>query len=290
MGFGLRRITAEDVPARLRSAKIQPAPLPFDPGRDCKRSMHCATIAVILILDACLAISCRTGKTTVPSTGMEFVPIPAGKFMMGCSPGDNQCDFDESPSHQVEIAKSFEMGKYEVTQAQWSKVMGSNPSKFKVDDRLPVESVSWDDVQAFIARLNALKDGYRYRLPTEAEWEYAARAGSTGPRYADLDAIAWYEHNSGNESFPGGQKQPNSLGLYDMIGNVWEWCSDWYGPGYYSSSPQKDPQGPASGVHRVLRGGSRLSFALRARASFRYLLLPDIRSTVAGLRLCRERY
>jgi formylglycine-generating enzyme required for sulfatase activity len=180
-----------------------------------------------------------------------FVNIPAGEFLMGSSNGDR----DERPAHRVRISRGFEMGKYEVTQAQWEAVMGSNSSHFK-GPNLPVENVSWDEVQDFIQRLNGLSQRYTFRLPTEAEWEYACRAGTTGDYAGSLDAMAWYGANSGNRTHPVGQKQPNAWGLYDMHGNVWEWCQDWYGSNYYEQSPGTDPQGPSSGSGRVVRGGS----------------------------------
>ena len=180
------------------------------------------------------------------------------------------------------------MGKYEVTQAQWKAVMGSNPSRFK-GDNLPVENVSWDDVQAFIRKLNQLT-GKRYRLPTEAEWEYAARGGnkSRGYKYAggnNIDEVAWYDGNSGERTHPVGKKRPNELGLYDMSGNVWEWCSDWYDEDYYGNSPQNNPQGPASGSSRVFRGGSWLNYAILCRSASRYYSTPDSRYGLIGFRL-----
>jgi formylglycine-generating enzyme required for sulfatase activity len=229
-------------------------------------------------------------KSAAKSYGIEFVSIPAGKFTMGCSAGDSQCSDNEKPRHEVTISRGFELGKYEVTQGQWVKVMGSNPSNFKGDDRLPVEQVSWNDAQAFIAKLNALNDGYRYRLPTEAEWEYAARAGTAGPNYGNLDAIAWYDSNSGSKTHAVGQKQANGYGLYDMLGNVWEWCSDWYGESYYGGSPAADPNGPSSGQFRVLRGGSWGGNSRFARVSVRAGGVPDVRGTRNGFRLCRERF
>ena len=222
------------------------------------------------------------------SIGMEFVTIPAGKFMMGWSPGDKSYNSDY-PRHEVTITKGFELGQYEVTQGQWVKVMGKNPSHFKGDDRLPVEKVNWNDAQAFIAKLNALDDSYRYRLPTEAEWEYAARGGTTGPYYGDLDVIAWYYSNSGGKTHPVGQKQPNEYGLYDMLGNVWEWCSDWYGKGYYSVSPAADPQGPSSGLRRVLRGGSWYFDSLYAHVSYRDTFFLTLRFSFNGFRVCRQK-
>ena len=220
---------------------------------------------------------------------LAFVTIPAGKFMMGCSPGDSGCDGDENPRHEVTISRSFELGKHEGTQAQWIRLMGNNPSSFSEDDRHPVANVSWNDALAFVAKLNTLNDGYRYRLPTEAEWEYAARGGTTGLCYGDLDAIGWYDANSAGRTHPVGQKQPNGFGLYDMLGNVWEWCSDWYGEGYYGSSPAADPRGPSTGQNRVLRGGSWLDFARLARVSVRLRYVPDLRLDLYGFRVCREK-
>jgi formylglycine-generating enzyme required for sulfatase activity len=187
-----------------------------------------------------------------------FIKIPAGEFDMGCSPDNGECDganANERPRHHVRISKGFEIGKYEVTQAMWESVMGSNPSHFEGADR-PVDKVGWEDTQKFLRRLNARNDGYRYRLPTEAEWEYAARAGSTTAHYGSLDRIAWYRGNSNRQTHPVGQKQPNAWGLYDVEGNVWEWVQDFYIEKYYSISPLVDPQGPALGLGRVIRGGS----------------------------------
>jgi len=180
----------------------------------------------------------------------------------------------------------FYIGKYEVTQKEWKAVMGSNPSNFKGDD-LPVEQVSWDDCQDFIKKLNA-KTGKKYRLPTEAEWEYAARGGnkSNGYEYSgsnDLGSVGWFTDNSGSKTHPVGQKQANELGIYDMTGNVWEWCSDWYGS--YSSGSQTNPQGASSGSDRVYRGGSWLFNASYCRVAFRGSRTPGYRNSNLGLRL-----
>jgi formylglycine-generating enzyme required for sulfatase activity len=219
---------------------------------------------------------------------MEFVPILSGEFMMGCSPGDTDCNSDEKPLHKVQITKSFELGKFEVTQAQWQAVMGSNPSYFQGSDR-PVEQVSWNSIQTFLAKLNTRNDGYHYRLPTEAEWEYAARAGSTGPYYGRLADVAWCDNNSGSQTHPVGQKAPNSWGLYDMLGNVWEWCQDWYDESYYSRSPVADPPG-ASGSRKVLRGVSwYYEFSWLWRVSVRGYVEPGFGNFDVGFRCVRER-
>jgi formylglycine-generating enzyme required for sulfatase activity len=175
--------------------------------------------------------------------GMDFVSIPAGEFMMGCSTGDERCEPDERPRHRVRITRPFEIGKYEVTQAQWLALMGANPSSNK-GDSLPVETVSKLEALEFIAKLNAAGDGYVYRLPTEAEWEYAARAGDASPYSGPLGEVAWYAANSEDETHPVGRKKPNAWGLYDVQGNVREWVWDLYSPTYYGVSPIDDPSGP----------------------------------------------
>jgi formylglycine-generating enzyme required for sulfatase activity len=183
--------------------------------------------------------------------GMEFVPIAAGNFSMGSDAGEK----DEAPAHRVTISHGFLMGRYEVTAAEWKAVMGEPPNNFK-GDRFPVQFVTWDAAQDFVRRLNLTNDGYTYRLPTEAEWEYACRAGTTGDFADELDWLAWYDANSNGEVHEVGAKHPNAWGLYDMEGNVWEYCQDRYGESYYSQSPKADPQGSPSGDARVQRGGS----------------------------------
>ena len=195
------------------------------------------------------------GDVTTGPAGMEFVWIPAGEFRMGST--SSEANSDERPVTQVRISQGFWLGKYEVTQDEWQTVMGSNPSEFAGCGNCPVEQVSWDDARQFMQRLNAREGRDVYRLPTEAEWEYAARAGTTGDRYGSVDAIAWYGPNSGGRTQPVGGKTPNAWGLHDMLGNVWEWAHDWYGD--YSGGVVTDPTGPGSGSGRVYRGGGWLN-------------------------------
>ena len=223
---------------------------------------------------------------------LEMVEVEGGTFTMGAtSEQGSDAQEGKKPAHQVTLS-SFSIGKYEVTQALWQEIMGSNPSNFK-GDNLPVENVSWDDCQEFLRKLNARKgefgitDGRTFRLPTEAEWEYAARGGnlSKGFKYSgsnNIVDVAWCDEDSGN-THPVGTKQPNELGIYDMSGNVWEWCQDWFGD--YSSGAQTNPQGPASGFRRVIRGGCWFGYAQDCRVSFRYFNLPGRRGNCLGLRL-----
>ena len=217
---------------------------------------------------------------------IEMVKVEAGSFDMGATSEMENPNEDEKPVHRVTLTNNYYVGKYEVTQALWQAVMGSNPSSFKGYD-LPVETVSWDDCQDFISKLNAMT-GKRFRLPTEAEWEYAARGGkkSRGYQYSGsntLDDVAWYYGNSGNKTHVVGTKHPNELGIYDMTGNVIEWCQDWYGS--YSSSPQTNPIGAVSGSFRVYRGGGWYYSAGCCRSSSRDYRSPGGRGNYLGLRL-----
>jgi formylglycine-generating enzyme required for sulfatase activity len=222
---------------------------------------------------------------------MQFVQIPRGEFMMGCSPEDSECGSDEKPRHKVKISQAFFLGTTEVTQGQWRSVMGNNPSFFSYcGDNCPVEQVSWNDAQDFIKKL-CQKEGMspcKYRLPTEAEWEYSARAGGFTTYYWGnrMDgAYAWYDGNSGGKTHEVGTRKPNAWGLYDMTGNVWEWVQDWYDSGYYGKGDVVDPRGASSGELRSLRGDSWNSFARFSRLSYRNPYNPDYRSNGYGFRL-----
>ena len=214
------------------------------------------------------------------SLGMTFILLPAGTFTMGSPSSEPGRWDDEGPQHQVTLTRAFYMQTTEVTQEQWETVMGSNPSYFSGCPTCPVEQVSWDDTQGFITEMNKRGEG-TYGLPTEAQWEYGARAGSTTAFYngaitelscgldPNLNAIGWYCYNAESKTHPVGQKTPNAWGLYDMSGNAWEWCQDWYGGSYYSVSRSVDPPGPIGGSYRVFRGGSWSGHAQDCRAASR---------------------
>lgn len=231
----------------------------------------------------------------------EMVYVQGGTFLMGCTAEQGTCDGDESPNHLVTVS-DFYIGKYEVTQAQWRAVMGTSirQQRDKGDsgwpirgegDNYPMYYVSWDEVQEFISRLNTLT-GKRYRLPTEAEWEYAARGGNKSGNYRYsgsnfLEQVAWFSSNSGDSTHPVGTKSPNELGIYDMSGNVWEWCYDWYGG--YGSASQNNPTGPASGSNRVGRGGSWYCGSSICRVANRDFSTPSNRGNILGFRLVLAR-
>ena len=237
-----------------------------------------------------------SGGLTALLDGSGMVRISAGEFAMGSASGEA----DEGPVRRVRISQEFEIGKFEVTQAQWETAMtdphakadalrttpggamvGSNPSHFK-GATLPVESVSWDDIQVFLARLNARDREHTYRLPTEAEWEYACKDDS-----AELAARAWYKDNSEDRTQPVGGKRASARGMYDTLGNVAEWVQDWYGRDYYAVSPAADPQGPGSGSYRVFRGGSWLDPAKYCRFTARNFEFPVSRLHNVGFRVVR---
>ena len=221
-----------------------------------------------------------------PSFSMEFVRISPGEFFMGCSNGDELCTENEKPAHRVRITKPFEIARFEVTQAQWAAIMGENYSQFKGPDR-PVENVSWQDAQEFLRRLTARNDGYLYRLPTEAEWEYAARAGATEAFPGVAYELGWYYENSNEQTHPVGTKKPNAWGVYDMSGNVYEWMQDWYDESYYRAGDDIDPIGPPSGRYRTIRGGSWVDTVDNARVSKRDYFADSLDFHI-GFRCVRE--
>jgi formylglycine-generating enzyme required for sulfatase activity len=259
------------------------------PGRGLAFSMKktiCLAAAILFVL---MSLPC-TGSGTLSAAKRELVAIE-----MVAIPGGTLRIISDAPGkgERTVTIRSFQMGKYEVTQGQWRSVMGANPAHFQAGDNYPMESVSWDDCQAFIVKLNEMT-GRHYRLPTEAEWEYACRAGTTGERYGSPAAIAWYERNSGSRTHPVGEKQPNAFGLYDMLGNVWEWCQD-----RYSAHPVLDgPSRPGAGREnsaapgwdsmRVFRGCSWGDDASYLRASLRGSFDPAQRGNYLGLRLAAD--
>lgn len=271
---------------------------------------------VLILLALAIAHSGYTGenrttasttgqKSRINSVGMEFVFVPAGSFMMGASDRDHEATAAEKPQHPVTLTKPFYFGKYEVTQAQWRAVMGTDPyasersnpyyelpgMKERITQPNHPATVSWDDAQEFIRRLNAKEGGNSYRLPTEAEWEYAARAGTTpvysfGDDRRDLDRYAWHgEDFAEGGTHPVGEKLPNPWGVFDVHGNVWEWVQDWYSDSYYAQSPSNDPQGPASGRQRVVRGGSWHQTATSWRSSSGKAYNSDYRGISIGFRV-----
>ena len=235
------------------------------------------------------SVASNSNTISIPvkdGVSIDMVKVEAGTFMMGATSEMKDPYDHEKPVHQVTLTNDYYMGKYEVTQALWEAVMGSNPSYFK-GDNLPVEEVSWNDCQEFISKLNSMT-GRKFRLPTEAEWEYAARGGKKSRSYqysgsSNISDVAWYDGNSGSKTHPVGTKQANELGIYDMSGNVCEWCSDWYSS--YSSSSQTNPTGSVSGSSRVYRNASWSGDARGCRLSCRIYITPDFRNNFLGLRL-----
>lgn len=248
----------------------------------------------------------RNGNQTFTVGGASFtmVYVEGGSYTMGCtSEQGGECESDEKPAHSVTLSDYY-IGETEVTQALWKAVMGTTARQQRdkantswpmrgEGDNYPMYYISWEECQEFVTRLNRMT-GRTFRLPTEAEWEYAARGGkkSRGYKYSgsnSIGSVAWYDDNSGSSTHPVGQKQANELGIYDMTGNVWEWCSDWYGSDYYGSSLQNNPKGPSSGSNRVLRGGSWFSDARNCRVSNRDINAPSYRINFYGFRLVLSR-
>ena len=250
-----------------------------------KRKTILSIIVALIIAASTFGVGVEAADKSFmsPTMGTAFVLIPPGTFMMGDEHGLSQ--------HQVTISKPFYMQATEVTQGQWQKVMGSNPSSFKnCGDDCPVENASWIDAQEFIRKLNQMERTDKYRLPTEAEWEYACRAGSTmkysfAGNEGELGDYAWYNINSASRTHPVAKKKPNTWGIHDMYGNVWEWCQDGYDD--YPSGKVTDPQGLPAAQHRVLRGGSWIDNAGILRSAFRGADYPVVRSNDIGFRLVR---
>jgi formylglycine-generating enzyme required for sulfatase activity len=253
-------------------------------------------------------VPAEPAKVITNTIGMKLVRIPAGEFLMGSPDSDEDALPHEKPQHRVRITQPFYLGATPVTQGQYRAITGTNPSYFQGSDDLPVEQVSWNDAIAFCNKLSereGLKPFYQfgpgaqsgvegYRLPTEAEWEYACRAGSQtrfsfGDAPASLGQYAWYFSNSGNKTHPVAQKRPNAWGLYDMHGNVWEWCEDWYEANYYANSPGADPLAPPQASDRVIRGGGWSINPQVGRAANRGGLAPGYRYEYLGFRAARVR-
>jgi len=224
---------------------------------------------------------------------LEMVLIPAGEFLMGSPDSDKDASAEEKPQHRVRITKPFYLGKHPVTQEQWEAIMASNPSNFK-GPKNPLEEVSWDDCQQFLDKLNA-KVGTRnkrFLLPTEAQWEYACRAGSStkycfGDDESELGEYGWYMANASDRPQPVGQKKPNAFGIYDMHGNLGEWCQDWYSAGYYANSTTDDPSGPTTGTTCVNRGGGWDRPERYCRSAFRSYYVPEFRLDFVGFRVAQ---
>ncbi|MDP2846612.1 MAG: formylglycine-generating enzyme family protein [Humidesulfovibrio sp.] len=251
------------------------------------RSLYCLGLSAVLLAVSVLSAQARQPAWTDPATDMEFVWVPQGCFKMGDTFG--VADSDEKPVHEV-CVDGFWLGKHAVTQAQWTKVLGDNPSKFKADDRHPVDSISWDDAKRFAARLSALSKGAeRYRLPTEAEWEYACRSGGKHEMFAggaDAAKVAWYRANSQGSTHPVGLREPNGLGLYDMSGNVYQWVEDMYEKDAYARHGRNNPV-QTTGWGRVARGGWWGGEANCVRCTFRCYQSDRCKPASTGMRLVR---
>ena len=251
-----------------------------------KRSHHRLLLTVAFVT-GCVFVQGESGNRSIPDLGLNLFWIKPGTFAMGSA---NPLDYHDSRVTQVTISRGFWLGRTEVTQAQWTAVMGSNPSYYK-GDNLPVERVSWNDAMDFCRKLTEreraagrLAGDLAYTLPTEAQWEYACRAGTTGDYAGALDAMAWYSANSGDQTHPVGQKQTNAWGLHDMHGNVSELCLDWYGN--YPGGSVTDPTGAASGSLRVIRGGDWDAAAINCLSAVRIRCGPGARIDNIGFRLC----
>jgi formylglycine-generating enzyme required for sulfatase activity len=256
------------------------------------RAPLAALAAALLWPLAAFGASAEPVEIVKNSLGVYFRHIPAGRFNMGAGPGFSGEPQYETPAHQVSLTKPFRLSIHEITVGQWLAVMGGKAAK-GAGPMDPIANVSWEDVQIFLDRLSQA-DGVKYRLPTEAEWEYAARAGTEGPWYFGSDAALLPDHAwcggdvAKGEAQPVGRKPPNPWGLYDMYGNVAEWVADWFGEDYYSAKAQTNPRGPASGTMRGLRGGSYASGAEACQSAWREGDLPMSRNRFIGFRLAYD--
>jgi formylglycine-generating enzyme required for sulfatase activity len=246
------------------------------------------TLSTLLLpqLTACAAEKNYTIQTE-PHANMEFVWVEGGCFQMGCGNWTDDCEEDEEPLHEV-CLEGFWIGRYEVTQEQWTKVQGGNPSYFKKGGNYPVENITWYDAQDFITKLNAISPEYQFTLPTEAQWEYAARTRGRREKYSGSrkeEKVAWYGKNSGYATHPVGTQKATKLGIHDMSGNVWEWCQDGYDEKFYEKSEVENPLGPQDAETRVIRGGSHGSFAKDIRTSNRNNRDPEKTHGGLGVRL-----
>ncbi len=255
--------------------------------KDFQRKITVVAGKEVKILAALLDLGPAAGTVREnPKDGLKYVWIPPGTFMMGCSPGDNECANGEKPSHQVTISKGFWMGQTEVTVGAYKRFAAATGRQMPEapsfnsgwgNEAMPIVNISWNDADDFCTWAGA-------RLPTEAEWEYAARAGSTEARYGNIDDIAWHRDNSGGQTHAVAQKRANGFGLFDTLGNSWEWVNDWYDQNYYQNSPAQDPPGPTNGQVRVRRGGSWLTPPMLVGVSARFRENPAVRSTSIGVR------
>ena len=260
-------------------------------------SIFLSTLLIFGMIQLGCQVRAQSPKTITNSIGMKLVLIPKGKFTMG-SPESEEARFDDETQHEVTISKDYYLGVHEVTQAQYEKVMGTKPSYFQGDETKgsssnhPVEQVSWEEAVEFCKKLSDLPEekaaGRVYRLPTEAQWEYACRAGSksayiSGESSKSLGDYAWFGGNSNGQTHPVGEKKANAWGLYDMHGNVWEWCSDWYGD--YPKGAVSDPVGIRGGSYRVIRGGGWNDVAAYCRSAYRHWYVPSFRRSYIGFRL-----
>jgi len=288
---GTLKLTATVLPANAADKAItwssdKPAVATVADGLVTAKAVGTATITVTT-KDGGKTATCVV--TVIHPAEPEMVSVEGGTFTMGCRGIDGVYFNGARPLFQVTL-KSFKMAKYLVTQKQWVAIMGTNPSEFKGDD-LPVEQVSWNDAQEFISKLNTAT-GKNYRLPTEAEWEYAARGGTKSKEeywYSgsnNVDAVAWYYDNCGGKTQPVGKKAPNELGIYDMNGNVDEWCSDWYAA--YTNTPKTNPTGPATGTKRVCRGGDWICDDMMFSVASRSDIYPTFNFSILGFRLAHD--